>query len=164
MLRRGYSVFVGREAPVTNPWPVVVASADLEGRRAVTSALHRDGLDAICTSTVRECREIITKENVALVFCDKHLADGDYRDVLCATRSLRSGARVVVTSREFDWDAYLEAMRLGAFDVIASPCRPTDVEWMVSQARRDERRRLSHWNDLPAAPPKAPPVTIERTA
>jgi DNA-binding NtrC family response regulator len=38
-----------------------------------------------------------------------------------------------------DWDEFLEAMRLGAFDVIASPCRATDVEWMIIQALRYER-------------------------
>jgi DNA-binding NtrC family response regulator len=153
-----------QEAPVTYPWPIVVASADLESRRLVTSALHRDGLDSICTSTVRECRELIAKEKVALVFCEEHLADGDFRDVLSATRSLKSAARVVVTSREFNWDRYLEAMRLGAFEVIASPCRPTDVEWMVSQARRDERRRSNQWNDLPAPPQKGQENSERRTA
>jgi DNA-binding NtrC family response regulator len=153
-----------KEAPVTNPWPIVVASADLESRRLLTSALHRDGLDPICTSTVRECRELIAREKVVLVFCDQYLADGDYRDVLSATRSLKSAARVVVTSREFDRNEYLEAMRLGAFEVIASPCRPTDVEWMVSRARRDERRRLNQWNAPPAAPQKAQENPVQRTA
>jgi FixJ family two-component response regulator len=45
----------------------------------------------------------------------------------------------VVTSSTADWDEFLEAMRLGAPDVIARPCRATDVEWMVIQALRYER-------------------------
>ena len=57
----------------------------------------------------------------------------------------------MVTSRESDWDEYLEAIRLGAFDVIASPCRPTDVEWMVIQARRDERVRVRQVVGVPPA-------------
>jgi DNA-binding NtrC family response regulator len=40
-----------------------------------------------------------------------------------------------------DWDEYLEAMRLGAFDVISAPCRPTDVEWVILQALRNEHAR-----------------------
>jgi DNA-binding NtrC family response regulator len=47
-----------------------------------------------------------------------------------------------VTSRGADWEEFKEAMRWGAFDVISAPCRPTDVEWMVIQARRDERHRI----------------------
>lgn len=123
------------------PWQIVVASSDLESRRGLTSILTRQGLDPISTSSFAECRELIERESVGLVFCDRHLADGDYRDILNVTRSATAKVRVVVTSKHADWDEYLEAMRLGAFDVIASPCRPTDVEWMVIQAKRDERNR-----------------------
>lgn len=123
------------------PWQIVVASSDLESRRGLTSILTRQGLDPISTSSFAECRELIERETVGLVFCDRHLADGDYRDILNVTRSATGKVRVVVTSKHADWDEYLEAMRLGAFDVIASPCRPTDVEWMVIQAKRDERNR-----------------------
>lgn len=123
------------------PWQIVVASSDLESRRGLTSILTRQGLDPISTSSFMECREIIEKESVGLVFCDRNLVDGDYRDVLNASRAATGKVRVVITSKHADWDEYLEAMRLGAFDVIACPCRPTDVEWMVIQAKRDERNR-----------------------
>lgn len=123
------------------PWQIVVASSDLESRRALTSILTRQGLDPISASTFAECRDVIEKEAVGLVFCDRHLTDGNYRDILNVSRSAAGKVRVVVTSKHADWDEYLEAMRLGAFDVIASPCRPTDVEWMVIQAKRDERNR-----------------------
>lgn len=123
------------------PWQILVASSDLESRRGLASILTRQGLDPISISSLAECREIIEKENVGLVFCDRHLADGNYRDLLNASRSAKGKVRVVVTSKHADWDEYLEAMRLGAFDVISSPCRPTDVEWMVIQAKRDERNR-----------------------
>lgn len=123
------------------PWQVLVASNDLEGRRVLSGILREQGIDPICTSSVHECEEIAASENVGLIFCDRNLSDGDYRDVLAAHRSGRGKARVVITSRHADWDEYLEAIRLGAFDVIAAPCRPTDVEWMVIQAKRDDRNR-----------------------
>jgi DNA-binding NtrC family response regulator len=44
----------------------------------------------------------------------------------------------VVTSRLADWDEYLDALHHGAFDLITSPCQPTDVLWAVVQARREE--------------------------
>jgi len=103
--------------------------------------LTRQGLDPISASNASEAKETLQQERVGLVFCDRHLADGSYRDVLKAARSCREKVRLVVTSKRADWDEYLEAMRLGAFDVIASPCRPTDVEWMVIQAKRDDRTR-----------------------
>jgi two-component system, NtrC family, response regulator PilR len=127
---------------MTVPWEVLVVSSDVEKRRELAAILRRENIDAIRAGTVRECRAILAKDGVGLIFCDKQLLDGTYRDLIAASRAMKSRARVVVTSHEAEWDEYLEAMRLGAFDVIASPCRPTDVEWMVIQARRDERIRV----------------------
>jgi DNA-binding NtrC family response regulator len=123
------------------PWEILIVSSDLESRRSLTAILGRQGLDPICASTITESIDLLSRESVGLAFCDQHLSDGDYRDFLAARDNLKSKLRVVVSSRCGNWDEYLEAMRLGAFDLIASPCRPTDVEWMVIQAKRDERNR-----------------------
>ncbi|HTZ73064.1 MAG TPA: response regulator [Candidatus Aquilonibacter sp.] len=127
---------------MTIPFEVVVVSSDLESRRHLSHILVEQGLDPICTSTLRECHEVLGKNRVGVVFCDPHVSDGSYRDLLSAYRLTDRKPRVVVTSRGADWEEFKEAMRCGAFDVISSPCRPTDVEWMVIQARRDERHRL----------------------
>jgi DNA-binding NtrC family response regulator len=127
---------------MTIPFEVVVVSSDLESRRHLSHILSDQGLDPICTSTLRECHESLAKNRVGLVFCDPHVSDGSYRDLLAAYRLTDHKPRVVVTSRAADWEEFKEAMRWGAFDVISSPCRPTDVEWMVIQARRDERHRI----------------------
>ena len=121
------------------PWDILVASSDLEGRRALSNILGKLGVDPLTSSTVRECKELIASERVGLIFCDRLLADGNCYDLLSASRGGRTKARVVVMSSTADWDEFLEAMRLGAFDVIASPCRATDVEWMIIQALRYER-------------------------
>ena len=50
--------------------------------------------------------------------------------------------RVVVISRDAELDAhYNEALALGAFDMIASPCRRSDVQWIAIRAMQDELRR-----------------------
>jgi two-component system, NtrC family, response regulator PilR len=121
------------------PWDILVASSDLEGRRALSNILGNLGVDPLTSSTVRECKELMASERVGLIFCDRLLADGNCYDLLHASRIGRTKARVVVMSSTADWDEFLEAMRLGAFDVIASPCRATDVEWMIIQALRYER-------------------------
>lgn len=121
------------------PWDILVASSDLEGRRALSNILDKLGVDPLTSSSVRECKELIASARVGLIFCDRLLADGNCYDLLNASRGGRTKARVVVMSSTADWDEFLEAMRLGAFDVIASPCRATDVEWMIIQALRYER-------------------------
>jgi len=117
---------------------ILVASSDLESRRALTDILEKEGYDTICVSRASECREALEAQRVGLVFCDRRLSDGSYRDVVAAARAGQGKTRVVVTSRLADWNEYLEALRLGAFDLIASPCRPTDVLWAILQARREE--------------------------
>jgi DNA-binding NtrC family response regulator len=131
----------GLEVGMNIPWQIRIASADVEERRAMVNLLAQQGLHPTVAASVAECRETSTQENVGLIFCARALADGDYRDLLLAAREGNLRTRIVLTARITDWDEYLDAMRLGAFDVISAPCRPTDMEWMIIQALRDEHAR-----------------------
>ena len=124
---------------MVHPFEVVVVSSDLAVRHQLAGVLGSLGIDAACTSTLRECHEILTQRRVGLVFCDSHVADGNYQALLAVYPSVNK-TRVVVTSGSADCDEFKEAMRCGAFDVISVPCRHTDVEWMVIQAKRAERQ------------------------
>jgi DNA-binding NtrC family response regulator len=120
------------------PWQIMTASGDVEERRAVRNILTKQGLEPIAAASVRECQEIMAQDDVGLIFCARWLADGDYRDLLVARQLGTRKTRIVIATRVTNWDDYLEAMRLGAFDVISAPCRSTDVEWMIIQALREE--------------------------
>jgi DNA-binding NtrC family response regulator len=125
------------------PWQIVIASSDPDQLCRLTEILKHQDVEPICTSTVMECRNVLVKETVGLVFCDRNLADGNYSDLIAAGRSVNSSARFVVTSPQADWDEFFDAMRFGAFDVITAPCRPKDVEWMIIQAKRDDRKLVN---------------------
>jgi DNA-binding NtrC family response regulator len=74
-------------------------------------------------------------------FCEDTLADGTYREPL-RELSKSTKARLIVISRAADCeDTYNEAIPLGAFDMIASPCRRSDVQWIALRAMQDELRR-----------------------
>jgi len=122
-----------------SPFEVVVVSSDLALRHHLARVLANLGVHPVPISTLRECREILAQEKVGLVFCDLHVADGNYQELLAVYPESDDRPRVVVTSGSADWDEYKEAMRCGAFDIISVPCRNTDVEWMVIQAKRAER-------------------------
>lgn len=121
-----------------NPFQVVVVSSDLQHRLQLAEILTKLGLDPICASTLRECNESLTQKNVGLVFCDAHIADGDYQDLLKDLPNRKP--RVVLTSHSRDTEDFSNAMQHGAFYVISAPYRPTDVEWMVIQAKRAAER------------------------
>lgn len=121
-------------------WQIVVASSDLESRRRVMEILRKQGLDCIGSSTIAQCREILAQDVSGLIFCDRSLADGGYRDLLAASdcRSTRGKlVRIVLMSSAVDSEEYHSAKSSGLFEVIASPCKPTDVEWMVIRAKRE---------------------------
>lgn len=120
---------------------ILIVSSELENRRALNEILHKEGHETICASRLSECQQALQTQSVSLIFCDRRLSDGNYRDVVAATRVARQHAKVVVTSRLADWDEYLDALHHGAFDLIASPCQPTDVLWAIVQSRREEHER-----------------------
>jgi DNA-binding NtrC family response regulator len=117
---------------------ILIVSSELEHRRALNDILRKEGYDTTCASRVSECQEALQTQNVSLIFCDRRISDGNYRDVVALTRTSNQRIRVVVTSRLADWDEYLDALHHGAFDLIASPCQPTDVLWAMVQARRED--------------------------
>jgi DNA-binding NtrC family response regulator len=120
---------------------ILIVSSELENRRALKEILCKEGYETTCASNVSECQQALQTQNVSLIFCDRRLSDGNYRDVVASTRASRQHARVVITSRLADWDEYLDALHHGAFDLIASPCQPTDVLWAIVQARREDHER-----------------------
>ena len=119
---------------------VVVASRDLERRQNIATILVNLGLDPICISSVAQCRELLSKEHVDVIFCDRFLADGDYCDIVTVSRFSRSQPHLVLACHHNNAD-YQQATAQGVFGVITAPCRPTDVEWMLIQAKRKERQR-----------------------
>jgi DNA-binding NtrC family response regulator len=122
-------------------WETVVVTSDLFNRRHLADILGRLGLEPVCLSTLSECREFLRDNRVGLFFCDRQISGGNYKDFLGLCNARARKARVVVTLPDIDSHDVKEAMALGAFHVISSPCRPTDVEWMLIQAKRDERNR-----------------------
>ena len=117
-----------------SPYRILVVSDDPDNCIALTIILEREGWNSLCTSTVSECREVLSLNRFNLAFCDRHLPDGTYLDVLAITRTLKYRLPLVVTSRQADWDQYLEALRHGAFELIVLPPQGSDVLWALTQA------------------------------
>jgi CheY-like chemotaxis protein len=125
-------------------WKVLVASSDKETHRRIVQMLDRFGVDMICASTISQCRRILGIDNVGLAFCDRALDDGGYREVLdiIDCNPSRRKVRVVLMSSIIPPEEYEAAKQAGVFQVISSPCRPTDVEWMLIVTKRAERARI----------------------
>lgn len=127
-------------------WDVLVASSDVEERRNLVRIFEGLSLNVISCNGLSQANEVLSNQPVDLVFCDDSLSDGSYRDLLSTRKPREKAPRIVVTSRTWEWEEYLEAMRLGAFDVVRRPWHPTDVEMVVITAMREDlqtRERMS---------------------
>lgn len=132
------------------PPQILIVSSELENRRTLNEILCKEGHETICASRVSECQQALQTQRVSLIFCDRRLPDGTYRDIVAATHASNQQARVIVTSRLADWDEYLDALHNGAFDLISSPCQPTDVLWSIVQARREDQEHAASVAPTPA--------------
>ena len=113
---------------------VLIACSEPEGRRALTRALAECGLETVFVPTVAGARSILAQGRVSLVFCAAELTDGKFGDVLRAAQLAGHKVPVIVASRSDDTRKYLDAMRSGAFDYVATPCRRDEMERIVAHA------------------------------
>jgi two-component system response regulator PilR (NtrC family) len=117
---------------MTKSAKVLVASSDLENGHSLRKLLVECGIDSAVVSSLEEARVVLAKETISLMICDAQLAGGGFRELLQSAESTK--IPVVVASRLPDTREYLEAMRLGAFDFIASPYRRAEMQQIVSNA------------------------------
>ncbi len=118
---------------MSRPLEVLVTCSRSEDRFALARVLVRCGLKPVLSSSVEKSRGVLARRPVRLVFCDDELPDGSVGRLLEEIRKTASRVPVVVISRLENWDEYLRAMRLGAFDYISSPIRRAEVERVVAK-------------------------------
>lgn len=116
----------------------LLVTPDMEVRRPLLRSLETLSADVIVCSTRAQGEEVLSTQTIEIVFCDEHLPDGSYCDLIRSFDSDHRIPRVVVTTRTGEWELYFEATTKGAFDVIRSPWYRTDVEMAVSRARREQ--------------------------
>jgi CheY-like chemotaxis protein len=127
-----------QDTPTQRQVRVLVASPQLEVRQVLIRTLDRLSADVISCSTRSQAEEVLARQEVDLVFCDEHLPDGSYSDLIHTNHSHPKIPRIVVATRHAEWGFYFEALRKGAFDITRSPWHATDIEMVLIRALRDE--------------------------
>lgn len=127
------------ESELQNQLTIVVVSANLESRRAVTKVLEALSVHVIPCSTLAQTEQVLSFQRPNLIFCDEQLPDGGYADLLELKIVGRIPPPVVVLTRNGEWGLYMDATQRGAFDVIRCPWCPTDIELSLIRGVREER-------------------------
>jgi DNA-binding NtrC family response regulator len=120
-------------------WEVVIFSTNLEWRRYLAQILTANEIEYAYASSLEECKEIVARESVGLIFWDNYLADESCQHLLHSIWSLDPRVKIVVISHVNDSNEHLANAQTEAFGVLPFPCQPTDVEWVLSRAIHAER-------------------------
>jgi two-component system response regulator PilR (NtrC family) len=119
-----------------NGLPVLVVSCRPENRRMLLRVFDGLPIDGYSAPTIQQAKEALRLRPFALVFCEERLSDGSYIDLLRHVRSSFEDIRFVVMLCTGEWEEYLEALRLGAEEVLRCPLQPTDVDLALIHAMR----------------------------
>ena len=128
---------IAPEAPIQSQIRSLVVSAELEIRRPLLQTLESLKIDVVVCSRRLHAEEALSKSSFDVVFCDERLPDGSYTDLIGRDHWGRKIPRVIVTTKDGDWDLYFQALAKGAFDVIRCPCYATDVEMALIRVLRE---------------------------
>jgi len=121
----------------------LVVSSDDKVRRKLAQVLRQCALAPVLACTVAESGMVLAGHEISVVLCDDRMDDGKYEDIVKLV--VRSGTKspVIVVSRTGDWPEYLAAMCDGAFDYLAYPPIPGDLQETIRNALLEQQRHVN---------------------
>jgi DNA-binding NtrC family response regulator len=107
------------------------------------------GLMPVRCSTLAGAVERATQQHFDLAICEEDLPDGRFEKLITDLRALGKHTPVIVVSQFHDWRDDLEVMLAGAYDYIAFPPAPQELDRAVAAALTQE------WNHYRTSAPMA---------
>lgn len=119
-----------------NGLPVLVVSCRPENRKLLMHLFDGLPIDAYSALSIQQAKEALQLRPFSLLFCEERLSDGSYTDLLRHVHLANDSTRFVVLLCTGEWEAYLEALRLGGEEVLRCPLRPTNIDLALIHAMR----------------------------
>jgi len=117
-------------------YPVLIVSGDSAYRESVAKTVGQCGLRPVCCSLMNDACALFARVRFSVAICGDDLPDGHYRGVIQEAQRVKPRVPVIVVSRRADWDAYLKAIGMGAFDYVAPPDDPGETVRILETALR----------------------------
>lgn len=118
--------------------PILIVSCRPENRKMLLRVFDGLPIDSYAAPSLAQAREALQSRPFSVVFCEERLSDGTYGQLLNDVHSSQPGTRFVVMLCTGEWEEYLEALRLGAEEVLRCPLQPTDIDLALIHAMRSE--------------------------
>jgi len=109
----------------------LVVCRDQSIRGALSEVLFHCGVAPAFASTVREAVLDIAKRDRSFALCQDALRDGSYEDLLRIRDAFGSSLPLIVISRAGDWPDYFRAIDQGAYDFLAYPLIPGELQRII---------------------------------
>ena len=95
------------------------------------------------SQTLDEALPILRNGRIPVVLCDRDLHPGTWKDMVEALALLPDPPYLIVTSRQADERLWVEALNLGAYDVLQTPFNAAEVTRALGMAwlRWTDRRK-----------------------
>jgi DNA-binding NtrC family response regulator len=84
--------------------------------------------------SLQQARERFRTQNYDVVLTEAELSDGKWLDVLHLVRDSPHAPHVIVTDKHADARFWAEALNLGAYDLLAQPFHPPEVQRILYNA------------------------------
>jgi DNA-binding NtrC family response regulator len=122
-------------------WSLLIVSSQPDNRKTLLRILEGLPVNPFIAGTISQAHEVLSGKSIEIVFCEETLPDGSYRELLEPLIAQQHTARFVLTLCTGEWEQYLEAMRLGATDVLRCPLQAIEVELVLIRAGRERNER-----------------------
>jgi DNA-binding NtrC family response regulator len=128
-----------RSASVDKELNVLIVSSRIETRKVLQRTLEGLPVNTFCVSRIDHAMEVLPSRSFAIIFCEEHVSDGSYRKLLEITLANSEPNHFVVILCTGEWEEYLEALKLGAAEVLRCPLQSPDVDMVLIHAMREGR-------------------------
>jgi DNA-binding NtrC family response regulator len=114
---------------------ILILSSEPGHWHKLSEVMSSCGCEPVRCETISAAKGLVMENQIEVIVCDDILPDGDFRELIRELKLSGCEARVVVMSRSYDdWGGYLEAMVAGAYDYLAYPPYPRELEQAVAAA------------------------------
>ncbi|MGE5488591.1 MAG: two-component system response regulator [bacterium] len=138
------------------PAAILLISHSGDHRATLTRALLHSGRRICEARNYREALAALCRERMSVVICERHLPDGDWKDVLGLIAPLPEAPCLIVTDATAEDGFWAEVLNLGGYDVLMQPllneevtrvvelaCEQWEREYRAAATRKPARQELA---------------------
>ena len=113
---------------------ILFVSPHIEDATVVSRMLGPLSVSIEHVGGVKQARVKMQSHTYEVILTAANLSDGTWLDILDVARRVAPHAEVIVTDRDADARFWAEALNLGAYDLIAQPFAPGEVQRILGNA------------------------------